>query len=90
MPELHDVVVESPVGFHRYAEATYAQMEELRGTITLERSVQVHQRLVANDEYLITCRSSGRAILARYVGVDHASPGVLVFSAVPRRRSRFP
>ncbi|MFT3773973.1 MAG: hypothetical protein QM820_52055 [Minicystis sp.] len=88
MPDLHDVVVDSPVGFHRYAEATFAEMEELRGTITLRRSVHVLQPLVVDDEYVITSRASGRTIAARYIGPDLASPGALVFGAIPRKGSR--
>ncbi|APR84069.1 Hypothetical protein A7982_09418 [Minicystis rosea] len=91
MPELHDVVVESPVGFQRYAEATYAELEELRGTITLLRDVHVIQRLVLDDEYALISKASGRTIYARYLGPDHAKPGALVFGAIPRRgrASRF-
>lgn len=85
MPELHDVVVESPVGFQRYAEATYAEMEELRGTITLLRNVQVIQRLVLGDEYALISKASGSTIYVRYLGPDHANPGALVFGAIPRR-----
>lgn len=87
MPELHDVVVASPVGLHKYVEAARAELEEQRGTITL-RDVHVFQRLVVGDEYSITSRATGHAIQARYVGPDHAKPGAQVFRAIPLRQSR--
>lgn len=88
MPELHDVVVASPVGFHKHAEATHADLEELRGTITLLRDVHVLAPLILDEEYTITSRTSGHAVHARYAGPDPAIPGALVFRAIPRRQSR--
>jgi hypothetical protein len=88
MPDLHDVVVTSPVGFHKFVEATHAELEELRGTLTLLRDVQVWQAPVAGDEYAVTSRATGHTLRASYVGPDHAKPGALVFRAIPRRWSR--
>jgi hypothetical protein len=88
MPDLHDVVVTSPVGFHKYVEAIHAQLEELRGTLTLLRDVQVWQAPVAGDEYAVTSRASGYTLRAIFVGPDHAVPGGLVFRMIPRRASR--
>ena len=84
MPDLHDVLVTSPIGFHKYAEATHAELEELRGTIRLLADVHVFQRLVVDDEYAVTSRASGNVIAARFVGLDPSSPGALVFVAIPR------
>jgi hypothetical protein len=88
MPELRDVVVTSPVGFHKFAEASSATLEELRGTLTLLTDVHVFMPLVMHDEYAITSRASGQTIHATYAGPDHASPGALVFHAVARRGRR--
>ncbi len=88
MPDLHDVVVASPAGTHRYAEAMHADLEESSGRITLVRDVHVLQPLVVDDEYSITSRASGQTLYARYVGPHHAQPGALVFGAIPRKLSR--
>lgn len=88
MPDLHNVVVSSPVGFHKYVEATHAVLEELRGTLTLLRDVRVLQHPVVGDEYSVESQASGYTLQARYVGPDHASPGALVFSAIPRTKGR--
>jgi hypothetical protein len=88
MPDLHDVLVASPVGFHKHAEATHAEIEELRGTITLLRNVHVHQPLVVDDEYTITSQRTGHTLHAKYLGPHHAIPGALVFGAIPQRLSR--
>jgi hypothetical protein len=86
MPGLHDVVVSSPISAFKHAEATHAELEELRGIITLLRNVHVLAPLVLHEEYAITSRLLGATLLARYAGVDHANPGALVFHVVPRRR----
>lgn len=86
MPGLHDVVVASAIGAHKHAEATHAELEELRGTITLLRDVHVLAPLVLHEEYTITSRAVGSTVLARYLGPHHASPGALVFGVVPKRR----
>jgi hypothetical protein len=88
MPDLHDVVVTSPVGFHKYVEAMHAELEELRGTLTLLRDVLVWQTPVVGDEYAVTIRASGNTLQASYVGPDHANPGGLVFRVIPRRPRR--
>ena len=88
MPGLHDVVVASPLSGHRYAEALHAELEEHRGTLTLLRDVHVLQPLILHDAYAVTCRSMGTTYLACYRGPDHANPGALVFSVVPRRTAR--
>lgn len=88
MPGLHDVVVASPLSGHRYAEALHADLEELRGTLTLLRDVHVMQPLVLNDEYTVTSRTMGATFLACYRGPDHATPGALVFSVVPKKIAR--
>jgi hypothetical protein len=88
MPELHDVVVMSPVGFFKYADASCATLDEFRGTLTLVTDVHVHAPLLPHDEYAIASRASGQTIHATFVGPDHATPGALVFQAMPRRASR--
>ena len=88
MPGLDDVVVQSPIGAHKHAEATHAELEELRGTITLLRDVHVLAPLVLHEEYTITSRRLGTSLLARYAGPDHSNPGALVFSVVPKRSGR--
>jgi hypothetical protein len=84
MPEIRDVVVTSTVGFHKYVEASLAALEETRGVLTLLTDVHVFQRLVADETYAVTSRASGQSLHATYVGVDHATPGALVFRAVAR------
>lgn len=86
MPGLHDVVVESPISAFKHAEATHAELEELRGIITLLRNVHVLAPLVLHEEYAITSRQLGATLLARYAGHDHSNPGALVFHVIPRRR----
>jgi hypothetical protein len=88
MPELHNVEIGSPVGFYKFAEATGAEYDEARRTITLLRNVNVIQRLVVNDEYTITSRGFDQGIHARYVGPDHSNPGAHVFAVMPRVRQR--
>jgi len=88
MPGLHDVVVASPIGAHKHAEAMHAEFEEHRGTITLLRHVHVLQPLVLHEEYTITSKDPVRTARARYLGRDHANPGALVFSVIPRGSGR--
>jgi hypothetical protein len=88
MPEFHDVLVTSPVGFFKYADASCAAFDESRGTVTLLTDVHIHVRLLPHDEYAITSRTLGQTIHATFVGPDHAIPGALVFRAMPRRASR--
>jgi hypothetical protein len=88
MPELHDVAVGSPVGFHKFAEATGAEYDEAKGIITLLDNVNVIQRLIENDEYTVTSRGLGDGLRARYVGPDPTRPGALVFGVIPKRISR--
>jgi hypothetical protein len=85
MPELRDVVVASPVGLHKYAEATQAEFEELNGTLRLMRNVHMMQQLVLGDEYTIASKDPRHTMQARYAGLDHANPGALVFRAIPKK-----
>jgi hypothetical protein len=88
MPEFHDVLVMSPVGFFKYADASSATFDEFRGTLTLLTDVHIHVRLLPHEEYAVTSRALGQTIHATFVGPDHAIPGALVFQAMPRRASR--
>jgi hypothetical protein len=88
MSDLHDVLVESASGAHRYVEAMHGEIEELRGRITLLRDVHVLQQPVPEEEYTVTSKDPVRTMRARYVGPDHQSPGALVFDMIPRTRGR--
>lgn len=88
MPGLHDVVVASTLGAHKHAEAMHAEFEELTGRITLLRHVHILAPLVLNEEYTITSQMPDRTLRARYAGMDHASPGALVFHAIPWTNKR--
>ena len=88
MSDLRGVVVESPIGAHRFAEATQANFDESSGTLTLLRDVQVLSRLVPHDEYVARSQDPRHTLYVIYVGPHHASPGGLVFNAIPKRTSR--
>jgi hypothetical protein len=90
MSDLHDVVVDSSTGTHRYIQAMHAEIEELRGRITLIRDVHVLHAPVQEEEYTITSKDPLRTMRARYVGPDHAVPGALIFDMIPRARGRNP
>jgi hypothetical protein len=87
MSELRDVMVASPRGLHKYAEATQAEFDEQNGTLKLLRNVHVMQQLVLGDDYTITSKDPRHTMLAKYAGVDHANPGALVFRAIPKKTS---
>jgi hypothetical protein len=86
MPDLHDVVVDSSTGTHTFVLAMHAEIEEMRGRITLIRDVHVLRQPVRDEEYTITSKDPVRTMRARYVGLDHARPGGMVFDMIPRAR----
>ena len=88
MSELHDIIVESPIGGHRFADAMHANFDESRGVLTLVRDVHVTAKLVPHDEYVVRSQDPRHTLYAVYIGPDASIPGAVVFHAIPKRTGR--